>query len=154
MFMYIILTSLSDTNLMHKNKEKMMKFPVSKLYFRGLMLLLVGFGLLATTVVNAEPQGLISTQQLLHDLQVSQQRQSISRFLTHEDVQSQLVARGVNASDVQQRVASMSAAELASLAARIDELPAGEGLLETTMFLLVIFMLLDIAGVTDIFPGI
>ena len=131
-----------------------MKFPVSKLYFRGLMLLLVGFGLLATTVVNAEPQGLISTQQLLHDLQVSQQRQSISRFLTHEDVQSQLVARGVNASDVQQRVASMSAAELASLAARIDELPAGEGLLETTMFLLVIFMLLDIAGVTDIFPGI
>jgi hypothetical protein len=43
---------------------------------------------------------------------------------------------------------------LASLSAQIDELPAGQGALETILFLLVIFMLLDIAGVTDIFPGL
>jgi hypothetical protein len=60
----------------------------------------------------------------------------------------------VDAGDALQRVAAMSSAELASIAAKIDELPAGAGLLETALFLLVIFMLLDIAGVTDIFPGL
>mgnify|MGYP003144579290 FL=1 len=69
-------------------------------------------------------------------------------------MQAQLAARGVDAADAQARVNAMSQAELAALSAQIDELPAGEGLLETVLFLLVIFMLLDIAGVTDIFPGL
>jgi len=37
---------------------------------------------------------------------------------------------------------------------QIDSMPAGEGVLGLVIALLVIFMLLDIAGVTDIFPAI
>jgi uncharacterized protein YoaH (UPF0181 family) len=131
-----------------------MKFNLMKACSRGMMILLMGVGLLTAVAAQADPNALISTQQLLQDLQTAQQRESVSSFLTRDDVQSQLMARGVDAGDALQRVAAMSSAELASIAAKIDELPAGAGLLETALFLLVIFMLLDIAGVTDIFPGL
>ncbi|HBX38851.1 MAG TPA: hypothetical protein DEG76_16875 [Pseudohongiella sp.] len=102
----------------------------------------------------AAPQGMVTTEQLMQEMQVADQRASVNNFLSRADVQAQLAARGVDAADAQARVSAMSQAELAALSAQIDELPAGEGLLETVLFLLVIFMLLDIAGVTDIFPGL
>lgn len=112
-------------------------------------------GLFAQTSALAAPaSGMVSTQQLLHEVQLQHQRSAVSAFLDRTEVQSQLIARGVDVADAQARVASLGAAELGSLAAQIDELPAGEGLLEAVLFLLVIFMLLDIAGVTDIFPGL
>ncbi|HBN15403.1 PA2779 family protein [Pseudohongiella sp. SYSU M77423] len=102
----------------------------------------------------AAPQTMVTTEQLMQEMQVADQRASVNNFLSRADVQAQLAARGVDAADAQARVNAMSQAELAALSAQIDELPAGEGLLETVLFLLVIFMLLDIAGVTDIFPGL
>ncbi|MEC8859047.1 MAG: PA2779 family protein [Pseudomonadota bacterium] len=102
----------------------------------------------------AAPQDMVTTEQLMQEMQVADQRASVNSFLSRADVQAQLAARGVDAADAQARVNAMSQAELAALSAQIDELPAGEGLLETVLFLLVIFMLLDIAGVTDIFPGL
>ena len=119
------------------------------------MALVFAVGLFAQTPVLAAPtSGMVSTQQLLHEVQLNQQRASVSAFLDRSEVQAQLMARGVDVADAQARVASLGAAELGTLAAQIDELPAGEGLLEAVLFLLVIFMLLDIAGVTDIFPGL
>lgn len=97
---------------------------------------------------------MISTEQLVADQRADSQRADLHAFFARDDVRAQLMARGVDALDAQRRVNSMSAAELGQLQARIDELPAGEGVLETVLFLLVIFILLDIAGVTDIFPGL
>jgi len=132
-----------------------MKATTGKAYSVWMTLLVFVFGMFAQTAVLAAPASdMISTQQLLHEVQVEQQRSSVSAFLDRSEVQSQLIARGVDVADAQARVASLGAAELGALAAQIDELPAGEGLLEAVLFLLVIFMLLDIAGVTDIFPGL
>ena len=103
---------------------------------------------------HATPDGRVSTEQLLQELQLQEHRSTVSGFLERDAVKAQLAARGVSAADAQTRVDAMSAAELSALSAQIDELPAGEGILETVLFLVVIFMLLDIAGVTDIFPGI
>lgn len=103
---------------------------------------------------QAAPAGMVSTEQLAQQAQLDNQRASVVHFLAREDVQGQLMARGVDSADAEARVQSMTASELALLSAQIDELPAGEGALETVLFLLVVFMLLDIAGVTDIFPGL
>jgi TolA-binding protein len=97
---------------------------------------------------------MISTEQLVAEHRADSQRAELQAFFTRDDVRAQLIARGVDALDAERRVNNMNAAELSQLQARIDELPAGEGVLETVLFLLVIFMLLDIAGVTDIFPGL
>ncbi len=97
---------------------------------------------------------MISTDQLLAGQQADSQRAEVQAFFARDDVRAQLEARGVDALDAERRVSSMTPSELSLLHASIDELPAGEGILETVLFLLVIFMLLDIAGVTNIFPGI
>lgn len=114
------------------------------------IMLVLGLG----TQAYAAPAGMVSTQQLTQQVQLDSQRASLTQFLSRDDVQGQLMARGVDIADAQARVHNMTAAELSMLSAQIDELPAGEGVLETVLFLLVIFMLLDIAGVTDIFPGL
>jgi hypothetical protein len=102
----------------------------------------------------AAPAGMVSTQQLVQESRVEQQRAHVNDFMGRSDVQAQLEARGVDIADAQARISGLTSAELATLSAQIDDLPAGEGVLEGVLFVLVIFMLLDIAGVTDIFPGI
>ena len=97
---------------------------------------------------------MVSTQQLAQESRIDQQRAQVNEFMSRSDVQAQLQARGVDVADAQARIAGLTGAELATLSAQIDDLPAGEGVLETVLFIIVIFMLLDIAGVTDIFPGI
>lgn len=114
------------------------------------IMLVLGLG----TQAYAAPAGMVSTEQLTQQVQLDSQRAYVTQFLNREDVQGQLMARGVDIADAEARVHNMTAAELTMLSAQIDELPAGEGVLETVLFLLVIFMLLDIAGVTDIFPGL
>jgi len=38
--------------------------------------------------------------------------------------------------------------------AQLDSLPSGEGFLGGVIAIIVIFILLDLAGVTDVFPGV
>ena len=119
-----------------------------------MMAVTVVLATLAQSDAYAAPAGMVSTQQLAQESRVDQHRAHVSEFISRADVQAQLEARGVDVADARSRIAALTGAELATLSAQIDELPAGEGVLETVLFLLVIFMLLDVAGVTDIFPGI
>ncbi len=111
------------------------------------MILLFGWQGLASADV-------VTTGELLAENRAAQQQAEVASFLSRDDVRQQLMTRGVDADRALERVNALSAEELSSLHAQIDQLPAGEGVLETVLFLLVIFMLLDIAGVTDIFPGL
>jgi hypothetical protein len=132
-----------------------MKFIVGNRYSLWMMALVLVFGLSSHAAAQADAfSGMLSTEQLVQKVNLDEQRSAVAAFLSRGDVQAQLEARGVDFTSAQQRVGNLSALELASLSAQIDELPAGQGALETILFLLVIFMLLDIAGVTDIFPGL
>ena len=97
---------------------------------------------------------IVSTEQLVAEQRADVQRATVNAFLARDEVRAQLEARGVSADDALQRVDSLSNAELAELSQQIDTLPAGEGAIGLVIGILVIFMLLDIAGVTDIFPAI
>ena len=97
---------------------------------------------------------IVSTDQIATEQRNQVQRDAVRGFLDRADVQAQLEARGVDAADALQRVDSLTATELASLSEQIDTFPAGEGALGFVIGLIVIFMLLDIAGVTDVFPAI
>jgi hypothetical protein len=127
---------------------------LSRIASAGMLAVVMLAGVVMQSVAVAAPAGMVSTQQLAQDNRLDQQRSHVSAFFDRAEVQSLLQHRGVDAADAQARVARLTASELASLAVHIDTLPAGEGVLETLVFVLVVFMLLDIAGVTDIFPGI
>jgi hypothetical protein len=82
------------------------------------------------------------------------QRGRITAFLERAEVQAQLQARGIGAADAKARVAALSDAEAAELAARIDSLPAGGdvGLLGAIVLIFLVLLLTDILGFTKIFP--
>jgi len=127
---------------------------LSRIASAGMLAVVMLAGVVMQSVAVAAPSAMVTTQQLVNETRTEQQRAHVSAFFDRAEVQSLLQDRGVDAADAQARVASLTASELASFAAQIDTMPAGEGGLETLVFVLVVFMLLDIAGVTDIFPGI
>lgn len=115
---------------------------------------MLAMAMLLGTVFQPALAAPVTTDQLVADTRVEMQRSEVKSFIDRDEVREQLMARGVDAADAQQRIDSLSASELSMLYNNIDQLPAGEGVLETVVFIVVIFMLLDIAGVTDIFPGL
>jgi len=81
------------------------------------------------------------------------QREHINRLLEREDVQSRLQAYGVSAHDVKARVAAMTDDELAQLAAKIEQLPAGgEGIIGALLIVFIVLLITDILGFTKVFP--
>ena len=96
--------------------------------------------------------GLVSTA----SVSAAGDRERVVTFLERADVQLQMQSLGVSPQDVKARVASLSDAEVASLAGKIDSLPAGGDALGAVLWLaLVIFLVLlitDILGLTKVFP--
>jgi hypothetical protein len=83
----------------------------------------------------------------------SGQRDQINRLLERADLQSRLQANGVSAQDVKARVAAMTDDEVAQLAARIDQLPAGgEGIIGALLVIFIVLLITDILGFTKVFP--
>lgn len=72
--------------------------------------------------------GVITTDQAAtasQSAQATADRTAVLNFLTRSDVARQLQSMGVDPSTAQQRVAALSNAEAASLAQRINSMPAG-----------------------------
>ena len=83
-------------------------------------------------------------------------RERIIDVLERAEVRAQLQGLGVKPADVQARVAAMSDAEAAQLAAQLDQLPAGgDGVGAIVGAILIVFLVLlitDILGLTKVFP--
>lgn len=111
--------------------------------------------LMTTAGVQASAQAaLIGTQQVANEASVEVQRDELQTLFARDDVVQKLSSLGVDVADAQQRVANLSDAEVAQLHEQINDLPAGAGALGTIALVLLILILLDVAGVTDIFPKI
>ena len=83
----------------------------------------------------------------------SSQRDRVNRLLERADVQSSLVAHGVSPAEVKARVGAMTDDEVAQLAARIDQLPAGgEGIIGALLIVFIVLLITDILGFTKVFP--
>ena len=79
-------------------------------------------------------------------------REHVSQYLACADVQARLSQYGVNARDVQARIAAMSDDEVAQLAGKIDALPAGGDILGVIVLVFLVLLLTDILGFTKVFP--
>src|SRR5262245_40635156 len=111
--------------------------------FRRLTASLLILSLLAPVPAGAE---IIGIENLLA-------RERVASLLERSEVQAQLQARGVSPDEVRARVAALTDAEAAELAARIDELPAGGvGILGAALIVFLVLLLTDILGYTKIFP--
>jgi len=97
---------------------------------------------------------MVDNKQLAIQTELQMQRDNVRDLMARDDVRNALLAYGVSAGDVTDRINNLTEAELLQIQNQLDALPAGEGALGVVLTLLLIFILLDLAGVTNIFPGI
>ena len=97
---------------------------------------------------------IIPTADLVMAEQLNGLRDQVGVMLEREDVAAALIDMGVDVDNAKSRVNSLTMTELQTLSSNMNTLPAGEGALGTIALVLVILILLDVAGVTDIFPAL
>lgn len=96
---------------------------------------------------------MVGTKDIAMQAEVQMQRADIHSIMARDDVREIMLGYGVSPDDVNNRINNMTPAELMQLQSQIDQLPAG-GALGFVLGLILIFIVLDLLGVTNIFPRI
>ena len=95
--------------------------------------------------------GMVSSNDVLAS-QTSDARSQVNAVLARDDVRAGLAERGLSVEQAQARVQAMSDDEVASLAGRIDQAPAGGDILGVAFTIFIILLITDILGLTKVFP--
>lgn len=122
--------------------------PIKKVFVHALItsFMFVGFAQTAQASI-------ITTEQVVAVANAEQNRAKVMSTFTRADVQAELQKMGIDTDEAKARVASMTDAETASIANKIDTLPAGgDGILGTIVFIFVLLLVTDILGLTKVFP--
>jgi len=83
----------------------------------------------------------------------SAERDRVKSFLDRAEVQARMQALGVNPQAALARVDALSDDEVAALAGRLDQLPAGgTDIVGALLLVFIILLITDILGFTKIFP--
>jgi len=85
---------------------------------------------------------------------VQTQRDALRLLVARDDVRAALAERGVSAADLDARINQLTPAELLQIQQQMDALPAGSGAVSLVLSVILIFVLLDLLGATDVFPRI
>lgn len=94
---------------------------------------------------------LVSTYNLAIASQFESDRQKLDAWVQREDVRAELERNGVNPAEAKARVHALSDAEAASIAGRIDSLPAGGDFIGALVFVFVLLLVTDILGFTKVY---
>ncbi|MDX1303083.1 DUF6627 family protein [Photobacterium sp.] len=95
---------------------------------------------------------IITTDEAIQVQQNDINREYILSMLQKDELQQHLADYGLDAQLAAERVSHMSDAEIALLNERLNEMPAGEGVVGTIVLIFIVFIITDALGATDIFP--
>ena len=105
-------------------------------------------------LMNAAQAGIVATSAIVQTDR-NADLTSIRARLERQDVRAQMEKMGVDATAVDQRIASLSDSELHDLASKIQNAPAGgDGLLAVIGIVFVVLLILELTGVIDIFKRV
>jgi hypothetical protein len=119
---------------------------LKKILVQVLVLSLLSVG--SPLVVEAE---IIGTLAGLESSQREADLARVSRALATAEARQQLQALGVEQAQVAARLARLTDSELRTLADRMDQAPAGAGILEVVGIVFVVLLILEAVGVIDVF---
>ena len=120
---------------------------------KRIIVLLVSVSFFSTYSLPAW-SGIVTTDQLLQQQLEVLNKSSLVAMLDRDDVRQQLVERGVDPEYAQARIAALSDAQIEELKDSIDTQPAGSGVVGILIAVLLVLIILDIVGVTNIFSFI
>jgi outer membrane receptor protein involved in Fe transport len=122
-----------------------------KFFHRLIAAALIPCMLLAGVPMTAHA-AIVSTEQAMVTTTGNADRERVGSFFAREDVQTALQAQGVDVNDAIERVKAMSDAEVAQLADRVDQAPAGAGVVGILLTVFVVLVVTDLLGWTSVFP--
>jgi hypothetical protein len=119
-----------------------------------LMSMLVTLCFLSVQLWLPAHAALMSSSQVISEQQRADQQTRIVETFQRDELANLLGKHGVDSQQLGERLDRLTDQEIAKLATEIDQLPAGEGVLGVVLAVFLILILLDLLGVTDIFPAI
>ena len=119
---------------------------------KRVMAILVSVSLVSSYTAQAWA-GVVSTGQVLQQ-EAAIDTASLVSALDREELREQLVDMGVDPEQAKLRIAALDDEQIGAIQANMDALPTGGGVLEVVLAVLVVLVILDLVGVTNIFPFI
>lgn len=104
--------------------------------------------------VQSAHAGMISNQSYLANNERQVLNDRILQQLSQPKAEDAMERFGVAPEDVQQRLAYLTTEELQHLADQADDLPTGEGVIGIILGVILIFLILDLLGATNVFPAV
>lgn len=116
----------------------------------------IAMSIFFTGSIQAVQAAMISTDQVAAESTVvgkgDQDRAKIVSILSRDEVQSELIKRGIDPVEAKSRVAALTDDEASKLASQLDKAPAGAGVIGAIVLVFLVLLLTDILGFTKIFP--
>ena len=97
---------------------------------------------------------MIGNGQIIQQHPSQQTRDSLQQLLQQDAARQQLQAWGVSPEQINNRIDSLTDAELARINGQLDNLNAGGNILGIVLVIFIVFVITDVIGATDIFPFI
>lgn len=124
-----------------------LKSPLMKVLIRFLLVCFV-----MVSFQQAALAGMVSTTDLVEEQIVQSEKQRLQQLFANEDVQSRLIALGVDPADAKQRLDNMTDEEVMAFASEMDEMEAGGSVVGALVFVFLVLLVTDLLGYTDVFP--
>ena len=116
----------------------------NRLIAHVLIVCTLGMGMPASSMA-----GIVATDRVYAGVE----RDQVRNFLERADVQARMQSLGVDPAAARARVDALGDDEVAALAGRIDELPAGgHDIVGAIVLVFLILLITDLLGLTKIFP--
>ncbi len=114
--------------------------------------------LIVSTPKESVLAALIDTETIIDSSHSQKARDQLMQFIAREDIQKALIANGIDPMEAEARINTLSDEEVIRISDQIEKLPAGGGaaefLLIMLLILILVFVILDLSGVTDVFTFI
>lgn len=120
--------------------------------FKQLVASLLIFCLTAAGFPLAAHASIITTNEVITADAATTNRDTVNAFLLREDVRQAMQSQGISPVAATERVKAMSDVEVAQLAGRVDQAPAGGEILGLMFTVFIVLLVTDILGLTKVFP--
>jgi len=114
---------------------------------RVMMTLMLSLGMPLTASA-----GMVGTDQAVSHALAEQGRARVLALVDRDDVRAQMEARGVTAEQAKARVNALTDDEVLQVSEKLDQLPAGAGVIGILFAVFIVLLVTDILGFTKIFP--
>lgn len=125
-----------------------------RVYLRQISLFMILAMGLATTWSTTAVASVVGTGEVLTEQRAEVDRQSLMSMLERQDVKEALSTMGVDQSELENRIQSLTPSELADFNDQLAEAPVGQDVVGIIVLFLLVFIVTDLLCATNIFSFI